>query len=557
MWYLKLKQSNCKHCYKCIRHCPVKSIDFFADQANIVQKECILCGECFVNCPQNAKYIREDLGVVKELAAKNERVFVSIAPSFIANYPGATLGTMKEALRKLGFYDVLETAIGATAVKARYDEMIDNAEGSIIISSCCHSINMLIQKYYPDVLKYLAKVASPMLAHGRMIKQADPMAKVVFIGPCISKKQEAELYPGSIDAVLTFDELDEWLSEMNITIGREAEPDIGGKARLFPVPGGILRSMELANSQYKYIAIDGVENCIDALKDIVRGDMPNCFVEMSSCAGGCVGGPVMSKAHLGRLRDYMLIDKGASTCDFEIAQVESKLLDKQMTYLTSECMRPGRSDIEEVLRKTGKTKIEDELNCGSCGYDTCREKAAAVLMGKAEISMCLPYLMARTQSFSDTIIFNTPNGIIVLDENLKVQQINKAACAILGIAHKSAVINCDVVDILDPTSFVEVLNNKRNIYERKLKLLDHGKVISQSVIYDNKYHVVIAIMRDITNEELERTGKEELARSTIEIADKVIAKQMRVVQEIASLLGETTAETNIALSKLKETFANE
>ncbi|MCM1488055.1 MAG: 4Fe-4S binding protein, partial [Firmicutes bacterium] len=181
--YLKLKKSNCKNCYKCIRHCPVKSIRFFDNQAFIVEEECILCGQCFVVCPQNAKEIQNDAEKAKALIAGGKPVIASVAPSFAANYEGLTITALKNALKKLGFADAEETAEGATAVKQKYDEMVEKGEQELIISSCCHSVNLLIQKHFPEALPYLAKTVSPMQAHSLEIKKRNPEAKTVFIGP--------------------------------------------------------------------------------------------------------------------------------------------------------------------------------------------------------------------------------------------------------------------------------------------------------------------------------------------------------------------------------------
>ncbi len=254
--YLKLKKSNCKNCYKCIRHCPVKSIRFFENQAFIVEEECILCGQCFVVCPQNAKEIKNDVDKAKELIKSGAPVIASIAPSFVANYEGLTIAALKKALKKLGFADAEETAEGATVVKQKYDEMVEKGDHELIISSCCHSVNLLIQKHFPEALPYLAKVVSPMQAHSLEIKQRNPEAKTVFIGPCISKKAEAEDYPGIVDCVLTFEELTQWLGDEKIELEKtEDGAEEGGRARLFPTGGGILRSMECNNKDYTYIIL--------------------------------------------------------------------------------------------------------------------------------------------------------------------------------------------------------------------------------------------------------------------------------------------------------------
>ena len=214
-------------------------------------------------------------------------------------------------------------------------------------------------------------------------------------------------------------------------------------------------------------------------------------------------------------------------------------------------------EIQEILKKMGKTRPEDELNCGSCGYDTCREKAVAIFQGKAEISMCLPFLKERAESFSDCIVNNTPNGLIVLNENLEVQQINAAARKIMNIRSASDVLGEEVVRILDTEIFMRVLRTKRSVRDERTYLAEYKKYVEQTVIYDETYHLLICIMRDITDEENERAKKEGSSRQTVEVADKVVDKQMRIVQEIASLLGETAAETKIALTKLKESITDE
>ena len=265
---LTLKKSNCKNCYKCIRHCPVKSIRFSGNQAHIIGNECILCGQCFVVCPQNAKEIVDETEKVKVLLASGDKVVATLAPSFAANYEGVGIDSMREALKKLGFYDVEETAIGATIVKKEYERMIDEDERDIIISSCCHSINLLIQKYFPHLIGYLADVLSPMQAHCLDIKKRIDGAKCVFIGPCVAKKDEAEHYGDITDAVLTFEELTKWLNEENIELKREIDSNEKSRARFFPTTGGILKTMDKKEDKYTYMAIDGVENCIAALHDI-------------------------------------------------------------------------------------------------------------------------------------------------------------------------------------------------------------------------------------------------------------------------------------------------
>ena len=555
---LTLKKSNCKNCYKCIRHCPVKSIRFSGNQAHIIGNECILCGHCFVVCPQNAKEIVDGTEKARVLLQSGDPVVVSLAPSFIANYEGVGIGSMRRALKKLGFFDVEETAIGATIVKNEYERMLHEEDRDIIITSCCHSVNLLIQKYYPASLEYLADVMSPMQAHCADIKKRMPGAKTVFIGPCVAKKDEAEHYEGLVDAVLTFEELTNWLKAEGIALEKEMDDTPESRARFFPTTGGILKTMAQNAPGYTYLALDGVENCIAALKDIESGRIHKCFIEMSACVGSCIGGPVMEKYHsTAPIKDYVTIAAYAGEKDFDVAQPAPMALKKTFTMIEHKLATPSESEIMSVLRQMGKFKPSDELNCGSCGYNSCREKAIAIIQGKAESSMCLPFLKDKAESFSDTIVKNTPNGLIVLNEDLEVQQVNKAARKIMNIRSESDVLGEPVVRILDPSVFVQVKNSGRTVRDQRVYLAEYKRYVEQTVMYDQDSRLLVGIMRDITDEEAEREKKARINQQTVEVANTVVEKQMRIVQEIASLLGETAAETKIALTKLKESIGDE
>ena len=551
---IQLKKSNCKDCYKCIRNCPVKSIKFSEHQAHIIPDECILCGMCFVSCPQNAKQIRNDVDQVKALFESGRPVYASVAPSFVANYDGISIDSMERALQKLGFAGASETAIGATIVKKEYENMIRRNKNSVIISSCCHSVNTLIQKYYPEALPYLAKVLSPMQAHCQKIKQEHPGAATVFIGPCISKKDEAEQYPEYVDVVLTFEELSGWLQEAEVAFDEIPDRQTKARARLFPTAGGIIRSMDLDEGM-DYIAVDGVDQCMTALDDILDHKIQNCFIEMSACKGSCVGGPVMDRERHMPVRDFVAVNRYAGTKDFGVTVPEA--ISKTMNFQGTRRQMPGSSVIDEILRQMGKTTPDQMLNCGSCGYNTCRDKAIAVFNGKADLTMCLPYLKDKAENFSDKIINNTPNGIIVLNEDLEIQQINQAACEILNVGNASDVLNQPIIRITDPTDYFLAVTNQENVNGKEKYLAQYKKYVEETIIYDKEYHIVMIIMKDITNLELARNKKAEQSQRAVEITDKVVEKQMRVVQEIASLLGETTAETKVALTKLKETLRDE
>ena len=555
---LTLKKSNCKNCYKCIRHCPVKAIRFSGNQAHIIGNECILCGQCFVVCPQDAKQVVDETEKVKVLLQGSDPVIVSLAPSFVANYDGVGVNTLRKALKQLGFHDVEETAVGATIVKNEYERMLREEERDVVITSCCHSINLLIQKYFPQALEYLADVMSPMQAHCQDIKRRIPNAKTVFIGPCVAKKDEAEHYEGIVDAVLTFEELTKWLEAEGIGLEVEMDDEECSRARFFPTTGGVLKTMAQDAPGYTYMALDGVDNCVAALKDIISGNIHKCFIEMSACVGSCVGGPVMEKYHhTETVRDYITIANYAGDKDFEVTQPKPMDIRKNFEYIEQRLQTPSDMEIQNILRQMGKFKPSQELNCGSCGYNTCREKAIAIIQGKAEISMCLPFLKDKAESFSDTIVNNSPNGLIVLNESLEVQQINRSARKMMNIRSSEDVLGEQVVRILDPVVFMNVLKTGRDVHNDRVYLAEYNRFVEQSIVHDKDSHMLVAIIRDVTDEEYERERKESISRQTVEVADKVVDKQMRIVQEIASLLGETAAETKIALAKLKESIQDE
>lgn len=554
--FLRFKKTNCKNCYKCIRHCPVKSIRFSAGQAHIIADECILCGHCVVVCPQDAKQIVDETEIVDVLLKEGSPVYASVAPSFAAYFEGTGFDALKQAIKKLGFADAEETAIGATMVKREYEKQLRSGDYDVLISSCCPSVNLLIRKYYPKLIPYLSPVLSPMGAHSQDIKKRHPDAKTVFIGPCLSKKEEAR--ECSVDAVLTFEELEEMFEENNIIPEQIMDSAEESRARLFPTDGGILKTMDLEGlDDYTFLSISGTDNCIEAIHDIENGQLHKCFIEMSSCPGSCIDGPIMAKYKNAPVRHYQSIVKYAGKKDFAVDEVSDGELDHVQEYIGVHREMPLEADITATLRKMGKNTHADELNCGTCGYNSCREKAIAVLQGKADITMCLPYLMDKTERFSDTILNNTPNGIIVINEEFEIQQMNTAALKMLNIRNLSDIQGEQLVRIFDPKPFLDVVYNGRSVRNEKDYYPEYQRYLEMTIVHDKMSHILVGLIRDVTEAEEERQKKEQFGRKTIEVADQVVDRQMRIVQEIASLLGETAAETKIALTKLKETIDHE
>ncbi len=554
---LNLNKNNCTDCYKCIRNCSVKAITFANDTAEIVHNDCILCGHCYVTCPQKAKQIRNDVHRVKAAMLAGKRVVCSLAPSFIANFRIRSLSVIEAALRSLGFSEVQETAIGAQLVSEEYANIMREGKLPVIISSCCPSINMLIKKYYPTMLPYLAKVMTPMEAHCKLIKETDPSAFTVFIGPCIAKKAESD-ESSYVDAALTFDELSEWFANEHIELPYEhVDPQSNGAiARLYPATGGVLKATAKVEG-YRRIAIDGIDNCRGVFEEIENSEFGKVFIEMSACEGSCVNGPCIRDHAERRLKGAMRVDtfSGEGDQPYEIAHKPE--IRTSYAFEGGRKVNFGNDAIRDMLYKMGKTSPEKELNCGSCGYSTCREKAIAILEGKAKIEMCLPFLKEKAESFSDTIIHNTPTAIIVMNEDLVVQQINPSALKMFHLKDAKDILHEHVVRILNPGDYHNIVVAALHTTNRKHYLSDYDIYVDETILYDRQYHVIITLIRDVTEQERLKVQGSDLRQQTAEITDKVIEKQMRIVQEIASLLGETTAETQIALNKLKDAMAHE
>ena len=552
---LKLKKSNCKNCHRCIRRCPVKAIRFTGHQAHIISDECILCGQCFVVCPQDAKEIVDDTERVRVMLQGNAPVIASVAPSFYACWNDCGINSIRKALKELGFSDAEETAIGATIVKREYERQIREQAQDVIITSSCPSVNLLVEKHFPDLRRFLSPVVSPMVAHAMDIKRRIPDAKVVFIGPCVSKKEEA--IGTCVDAVLTFEEFDQMRIAENIEIEPEFGESFPGRARSFPVTGGILRCMDLPDNGYQFISTNGPKSCMNALNDIQNGNIHKCFIEMALCDGSCIDGPIMEKYINSPVRHICSVLVNVGKEDFDVEQPPEGELYTTHSGSPVKLPMPTESEIRAILAKLGKNTKEDELDCGSCGYDTCREKAIAIYRGIADYSMCLPSIRERSERISSKVLNNMPSGVIVVNEDLEVQELNRPALKLLNIGHESDILGESVVRILDTAPFFTVIETGKSLKKYRSYFSDYNKYFEQTIVHDRSSKMLIDIISDVTEEEEEAIRKHEISVKTAEVADRVVENQMRIVQEIASLLGETAAETKIALTKLKESIGDE
>ena len=561
------KAAHCQHCYKCVRTCDVKAITIKNEQAEIMNDQCILCGQCLETCPQNAKTLLSDLDKVKQYIRSGFTTIVSLAPSYLGVLKHTNPGQVITALKKLGFSSVRETAEGAAFVTREYERLLSEGTMENILTTSCPSVNDLIEIYYPSLIPYMAPIDSPMIAHGKLLRKAFPNAKIIFIGPCISKKKEAlgdNRTCGYIDAVLNFRELELWFAEEGIVLSELADstpdnenPEIN---RLYPITSGVLSSVvtskQIPHDTYRKFYVHGIKNCIDLFKSMERGEITGSFIELNLCTGGCIKGPAIEKDSISRFKVKLdmeeAIPKVPAKPDYFDALPEVSLAHTFLDRSPKDPM-PSEEQIAHILRKLGKTKPEHMLNCGACGYASCRDKAIAFYRGKAELTMCIPYMHDRAQSLSNVVMDTSPNMIVITDSELKIIEFSKAAERRFRLSRARAKEKY-LYELIDPSDFLYVLETHESILGKKVIYEDIGLATMQHIVYMKEQNSILGIFQDITKEEEQNKQAYKIKMETIEMAQRVIDKQMLVAQEIAGLLGETTAETKVTLTKLRDTI---
>ncbi len=561
MSVIQLNEGSCVNCYKCIRECPIKAIEFKDGRANIIEDECVLCGTCVLTCPQGAKVVKNEVPSVKQLIADGRKVYITLAPSWVGWFD-CSFAQLSAAFKKIGFAGVEETAIGAAEVSREYASLMQNGYMNNIIATACSSVVMLVERHFPELVKMLAPISSPMMAHARIMREMYGDIKVVFVGPCLSKKFEASdpLAGGLVNYALTFPTIEEWMHEKGVdptTI--EPDPDAKGVSepvsRLYPTASGILKTIgDESYHNYKPIAVDGLDRCLELFSALRDGEVQNLFVEANICSGSCIGGPIMRMHKKRTIVSAQKISDAPMPQDHIPAQTSLQHMPHPRVFSNRAVKNdmPTEEQIREILAQIGKTCKEQELNCGSCGYPSCRAKAIAVFQGKADINMCLPFLRQRAENLSTMVIEHSPNAIIALDNDLCVQDLNPLALTMLG-QERADVIGMPLPMFFGETDFDKCKEEGIPVV-KKFFSSDIGKSVEQTTLYIPEHRMYLVFIKDITEEEERKKKLVDMRDSTVDIAQKVIEKQMIVAQEIASLLGETTAETKVALTNLKKTM---
>jgi iron only hydrogenase large subunit-like protein len=557
--FITTGKRECQDCHKCIRECPVKAIRVQDTCALVVPELCILCGNCILACPSKAKQACDDMPTARALLKSGRMVIASLAPSFAAQYPGVRPAQLIRALKELGFSAVSETALGAQQVSASVRSLIQSGPKKIWISSACPAVVDFICKYHADCLPNLCGVLSPLLTHCKMLRAqyGDDIA-IVYLGPCVAEKKEAEEHPELLDAALTFEDLDTWLSaekihlsEMIGTPDDRFEPEEAQEGALFPIEGGMTAGLAGGEGidNVQFMSISGIQSIDQALNDIPKWRPErSIFFQMSACVGSCINGPMAARTNsLARRRyDILCYAKPAGElprkATVEIAH----------HYAAAPASRSEYNDvqIQEALRTVGKYCVEDELNCAGCGYDTCRDFANALIAGNAERMMCATYTRKMAQKKAVALLQRMPSAVVIVDEDLKIIECNASFVRLFCDAGESKSLEGSVLGGVMPFSnlFLRVLDSGEDIVGHDLR---HGRSILNSSIFTIEPHAVIGgIFQDITAPTFQ---KEQI----IGRAQEVIQKNLKTVQQIAFLLGENAADSEIILNSIVHSFSPE
>lgn len=554
------QERECQDCHKCIRECPVKAIRVQDGCARVVPELCIMCGNCVLACPNGAKQVRDDLPDAKALLKSGRKVIASLAPSFVAQFSEVGPAQLIHALRKLGFFAVSETALGAQQVSASVSSLMCSEPKQIWISSACPVVVDFIGKYHPECHPHIFSVLSPLLTHCRILRAhyGDDIA-IVFIGPCIAKKKEAEQHPELLDAVLTFEDLDRWLNEEDIhledispTPDDRFEPQDAEEGALYPIEGGMVpgaaASREMDSSHF--MSFSGLANIEQALKGIPEW-MPghNIFFELTACAGSCVNGPKAARHKSVARRRYDIVHyaKPAATLPREL----SLRIDGQYSANPVAHNEYSELQLQEALRTVGKYSAEDELNCGGCGYDSCRDFAHALIARNAERMMCATYTRKLAQKKANALLQKMPSAVVIVDENLKIIECNSHFVHLFAADDQHAKdLEGSALDAVIPFSYLfrRVLDSSEDIVGHDIRY--QRSILNTTVFAIEPHSVLCGIFQDITKPVFQKEQIIERARS-------VIQKNLNTVQQIAYLLGENAADSEIILNSIVRSFSPE
>jgi iron only hydrogenase large subunit-like protein len=557
------EKNECQDCYKCVRECPVKAIKFQNGAAAVIPELCVLCGHCVNVCPAHAKKVRDDLGKVKTLLQTKKKVIASLAPSFKSEFGHSDGSIIISALKKLGFFGVSETALGAQQVSAHIAQQLAIQENKLFISSACPAIVDLITHYIPKLTGAVTGFLSPMLAHSKMLrKRYGETIGIVFIGPCIAKKREADSHPNLIDMVITFEDLRNWLKEESIDLEALVPdtdhlfiPNAAEEGAMYPVDGGMSATIKIncTINDPQFISFSGLKNVRNALENINPESLKeNLFIEALACEGGCINGPLCKDRYSTIQKRLAIITTTAypakkipRTPSIPIAEFVADSTVKFFTY--------SENEIADALLQVGKFSVKDELNCGGCGYDSCRDFANALLSGKGERTMCVTYMRKLAQNKAMGLIRTMPSGVVIVNDQFRIIESNRNFATIFGPATETAFDSSPGLEGVALQKIVpfheffrHVLDTGEDIIQRDFKV--ENRIVQGSIFTIEPHSVVGGVFADITTPSIQK-------EQVVKRARDVIQKNLTMVQKIAYLLGENASETEIVLDSIIESFS--
>ncbi len=557
-------ETECQDCYKCVRHCPVKAIRIVNGHANAVPELCIACGRCVKVCPAKAKRVRDDLGRTRSLVNRHETVYVSLAPSWVSEFDGVTAQQTMAALRQLGFAGVSETALGAQQVSFALAEKLRRKQPGLLLSSACPVCVSYIQKYHPHLVEAIAAMHSPALAHAQMLhEELGEQIGVVFIGPCIAKKLESDRHPELINIALTFEEFQRWLDEEGIVLeNMKASPDEhfaladSQEGALYPIEGGMSDTIKALGgfNGVEFVTISGMGHLEESLSGLSGNSLRQpVLIECLACEGGCVNGPGRKQENnplIGRMR----VIEHSAIPETIPARKQLASLEEQFASETVPEVVFSDQQITEALARIGKTREEDEMNCGGCGYNTCREFANAMLAGKGEPAMCASFMRRQAHRKANALLRCMPSGSVIVNADLHIIESNESFARIFGeesiLAFNASkgMAGANLEKVLPFANvFRDVLKSDKDAHHEHMIVGD--KMLNVTVFTIEPHQVVGAIIEDVTTTELRR---EQIAQK----AREVINRNISTVQEIAFQLGENMADTEILLRSIADDYSD-
>jgi len=577
---ISVTERKCKKCYSCIRNCPVNAVQIKNGQAKILHSRCISCGKCVRSCPQNAKVVVDCRAKALKILKENKRVIACLAPSFISSFYPNSYKKVIASLKEIGFSEVWEVAVGAEVLSKKLDEFAYKNLNKTYLSTACPAFVTLIEKHYPELIEHLLPFDSPMIATGKIIREIikDDKLKIIFVGPCIAKKAEAmeAQFDGIIDCVLTFDELKEIFVENDIDINRALEEEFDSpkcsRGRLFPIENGMLYNLDILKKLKKneYISIASDRECLDFINLISKETISAKLVDALMCKG-CIEGPKINNDsnHYEKISEiYEFYD---CTTNREIELNFEVDLSRRFVNKRSILPFPAEEEIRKILEMTNKYNKEDELNCGACGYNTCRDKAIAVGQGIAELDMCLPYLLSKKTKLIEelsknyreirmlkdeleTIIESSYDGIVVTDGDGKVLKINTAWMKMVGydeMENDELVLGMEEKGVIFPSATLLAMSEKRRVSFIQNSLNGKKFLATGTPIFDSQENItrVVTNIRDI--DELNKLRKQ--IEETMRL-EKYYSKEKKL--DHFSFASENIVANSIEFGRILQTASN-